>query len=89
MSHASPERRLWLAVLVQALADATTQSTGLEAQTARHRALAWMASARKDGDFTFVCNLAGIEPSRVQSALRAGDITKNILRRRGAGRRLR
>ena len=69
---ATPERVLFLSVLLQALLDATKPETSIEPEeekVARRSAQAWFfASVGVTAqDFEEVCDLAGIEPVRMRT----------------------
>ena len=69
-----PEKRLWQAVLFQAVRDATSQHDSRE----KREADAWIRSGRKD--FREVCSLAGMEPEFIQEAYIGGKINPELLR---------
>lgn len=67
--YVTPERRLMMATIVTALADATGQSYFQHAddrERSRKAALRWFRDA--GADFQHVCHLAGLEPSNVRRA---------------------
>ena len=67
-----PERNLYLAVILQALLDAThptaTCSVG-ETQAVQGQASAWFFASvsREESDFEYVCDMAGLDPSYTRS----------------------
>ena len=60
----TPEQHLWIAVLSQAIADATNPSQAQEFQNARHYAHRWFKAGGKD--YRHVCSLAGIDPDALR-----------------------
>ncbi len=68
-SYASPERRLMLATIVEAIRDALGNSAITTPGTrdkARREALAWFREA--GADFESVCHLAGLDPESTRRA---------------------
>ena len=74
--HEEPERRLYLAVIIQALLDASNKlnkinkdkATARRKKINKDRATAWFfcSIGVTCENFEFVCDQAGIEPSRVR-----------------------
>jgi len=62
--HEEPERRLYLAVIIQALLDASTRRNKIN----KDRAIAWFfcSIGVTCDNFEFVCDNAGIDPSSVR-----------------------
>jgi len=59
------ERTLYLAVILQALLDATVSTTVVSSSdinVVQHQASSWFFSPEKTTDFESVCDLAGIDP---------------------------
>lgn len=69
-TDATPERRLMLATIVNALSDAISGGSSnprvCERDQVRTQARAWFQNG--DADFQTVCHLAGLEPASVRSA---------------------
>jgi hypothetical protein len=62
--HSLREKRLWLAVINQALIDSTTSAKEMDTPIERPKARRWLTS---DGDdFRMVCEMAGLNPDYVQ-----------------------
>lgn len=57
--YVTGEQALWRAVITQALMDAGSTSTRLEAKVARAQAIAWFT--RRNRDLQTVCSLAGLD----------------------------
>lgn len=67
VSHpVSPERRLWIAVLENALQDINTTARYGERFNARRAAIDWIGSRR----FREVCLLAGFDPDYIEQGIR-------------------
>jgi hypothetical protein len=67
MNHVEPEIRLWCAVVLQAIADATSRISRArcgETKQIRDEARAWLLSNSKD--FRCVCELARFDPRTVR-----------------------
>ena len=66
----TPETKLWLAVIQQALWDLVTPP-GEAIEPAEHRRVRhWFFHPRSRPDFTEVCERAGVEPRRVERIAR-------------------
>jgi hypothetical protein len=66
VNHVEPEVRLWCAVILQAIVDATSRISRDrrgETKQIRDEARAWLLSNSKD--FRSVCEMAGINPHAV------------------------
>jgi len=79
----TPEKTLFLCVLLQALLDATKPVTSVEPQSAvlhRDRAIAWFFSSVgvTADDFVQVCDYAGVDPKYMRDfafkVLRSGEV---------------
>lgn len=65
IGESTPEKTLWLAVLFQALLDATKPIDPKESEQAkldRAQAIAWFESSVSSDTFKDVCYLAGLDP---------------------------
>ena len=67
-----PERSLWIAVVEQALVDLAISpgSRNPELRKIRQKAVLWFFSPTERKDFITTCELAGIEPSNLESVAR-------------------
>ncbi len=63
--QASKVQGLWRAVIMQALVDASSNSSNKRAMTHKKRATKWLCKKETD-EFIETCMLAGMEPSYVQ-----------------------
>ncbi|MDF1816415.1 MAG: hypothetical protein P1V20_29715 [Verrucomicrobiales bacterium] len=63
-------RALWLAVIVQALVDARSQSKKLCNRKERAAAKAWLAQSGPESDFEITCDLAGVRPEDVRAVFK-------------------
>lgn len=58
-----PEQRIWQAVIIQALMDASANGKRAEIQKAKREARSWLED--ESADFHLVCENAGLHPSYV------------------------
>lgn len=72
-NHARPDANLWQSVLLRAVMDALSESTGREARRDKRDADRWLRHG--GSDFAFVCTNAGFDPDAIREKYAAGDIT--------------
>jgi hypothetical protein len=68
MSSVGHEEQLWCAVIDQALFDAQSKRTSVQAQREKQEALRWLLIPNKD--FDVVCSLALLDPDAVRDRVR-------------------
>ena len=56
-------KALWIAVVIQAIADATNTSAKLFKRNAKRDAIDWIRDESGNGDFDAVCELAELDPT--------------------------
>ena len=61
-------RRLWKAVITQALMDAGNNAKDRFAKAARRKALLWLTT--RSDDFLYVCEMADLEPEYVEAKVK-------------------
>ena len=63
----TPEQKLFLSVIVQAIHDASYKGVDVYCKIYKRAAISWLTSNSKD--FRFVCTLADLDPDRTYSKL--------------------
>jgi len=78
LARLTPERRLWIGVIRQAISDLTISDNdptvgGGNAALVRQQAMNWLTGGSKD--FVEVCTSAGVDPSRLRRLASDGSLT--------------
>lgn len=85
MTDISSEKRLWQAVVLKAMSDATHPDGpggSTEQGRATRDAISWLRSGGRD--FRTVCHLAGVDPDFIQGAYLSGGVDPQAFHRSAA-----
>lgn len=74
----TPERRLWLTVLLTAVNEALREQRLSASDLERYQSANWIKG--NSSDFREVCELAGINPDALREKFIAGKISRKILK---------